>query len=588
MASEFAPARQMAFHFTASNCIGCHSCEAACSEKNGLPSHIAWRKVGYVESGTFPDYRRMNISMACNHCEDPVCLKGCPTRAYVKYDDTGAVIQDSDVCFGCQYCTWVCPYGAPVFNPEAGTVSKCNFCVDRQAVGLNPACVDACLGHALDFGAKDELAARFDGNDITLPGFPSPAITRPNVRFQFDGVHAETYTRPDSMPLSYVGAGGSDHRPVPTENSGAQEGTPPLTWAGLQSSESPLVAFTLIAQGVVGAFGAFLLTLLSPARPVLDTIGGAFLLLLCGLLGYGLFTSTMHLGRPRYFYRAMNNLRHSWVSREILFMGGFMTLLCAFTGAWFLALPFVWAVVTGAAAAVFGGLGLFCMVKIYRIPARPYWNHTHTNVAFFASALILGPLALAAAVFFGNGLSGPLSGQTTHVLTACAGLALAAGVAARLSAHRHRRDLSGFGAEAGASRILLAGSHGRAAQVREQYATVLTSLLAMSLAAALATDGPLAVGLFTLAALIAAMVHETLDRFLFYLVVIPTTMPGALFLKNSGFEALARDTGLAASPTVGVVMDGHSHDAQTPRPAPPMRPLISITSPVPKETPEAF
>ena len=45
-----------------SRCIGCHACEAACSEKNENPGHIAFRSVGYVEGGCYPDYKRMNIS----------------------------------------------------------------------------------------------------------------------------------------------------------------------------------------------------------------------------------------------------------------------------------------------------------------------------------------------------------------------------------------------------------------------------------------------------------------------------------------------------------------------------------------------
>src|SRR5690606_26303746 len=61
--------KQHGFFFTADNCIGCHACEAACSEKNENPAHIAFRSVGYVEGGSYPDYKRMNISMACNHCE---------------------------------------------------------------------------------------------------------------------------------------------------------------------------------------------------------------------------------------------------------------------------------------------------------------------------------------------------------------------------------------------------------------------------------------------------------------------------------------------------------------------------------------
>ena len=116
--------KQHAFHFTADNCIGCHACEAACSEKNDNPAHISFRSVGYVEGGSYPDYKRMNISMACNHCDDPVCLKGCPTKAYTKHSEYGAVLQDPETCFGCGYCTWVCPYNAPQLDPIKGQVSK--------------------------------------------------------------------------------------------------------------------------------------------------------------------------------------------------------------------------------------------------------------------------------------------------------------------------------------------------------------------------------------------------------------------------------------------------------------------------------
>ncbi|MCB1799124.1 MAG: aspartate carbamoyltransferase, partial [Gammaproteobacteria bacterium] len=99
--------KQHGFYFNADRCISCHACEAACSEKNDLPPHLAFRSVGYLEGGSYPAYTRLNISMACNHCDNPVCLKGCPTRAYTKFAEYGAVLQDPDICFGCGYCTWV-------------------------------------------------------------------------------------------------------------------------------------------------------------------------------------------------------------------------------------------------------------------------------------------------------------------------------------------------------------------------------------------------------------------------------------------------------------------------------------------------
>jgi len=39
--------------------------------------------------------------------------------------------------------------------------------------------------------------------------------------------------------------------------------------------------------------------------------------------------------------------------------------------------------------------------------------------------------------------------------------------------------------------------------------------------------------------------------------VIPTTMPGAFFWRNKGFEEHARKTGLAKMPQVGVLPDVH-------------------------------
>ncbi len=572
MASEFAPTKQMAFHFTASNCIGCHSCEAACSEKNGLPSHVSWRKVGYVETGTFPNYQRMNVSMACNHCEDPVCLKGCPTRAYVKYADTGAVIQDPEVCFGCQYCTWVCPYGAPAYNPETGTVSKCNFCVDRQEVGLKPACVDACLGHALDFGAKDELADTFGQAETALPGFPTPEITRPNVRFAFDGEKADCYTRADDMGLVYKAQDDNPHQPVAL----GTEKTPQFSWAGLQSSESPLAAFTLIAQGVVGAFATVVAVSASGLAPAVSGIGNGLLAVLALALGYGLFTSTMHLGRPRYFYRAMNNLRYSWVSREILFVGGFMPLLMAYTAArWLEWLPGPLLLALGTVATLFGILGIFCMVMIYRIPARPYWYHPHTFMAFFGSVLVLGPLAVAA-------VTGWVGAEAAGLVRTLAAIALTATVLGRISAQKQVRDLACGPGEGAASLHLLTGTHGAAHRARNRAAYLSMGLLTLTVAVPLPAIAS--------AALLVALAGEALERLLFYSVVIPTTMPGAFFLKNNGFEEMARDTGLAALPTTGVIADQHGHGPKAPLPdwVPVTRPQdtpLPVDTPLPPATP---
>jgi len=48
-----------------------------------------------------------------------------------------------------------------------------------------------------------------------------------------------------------------------------------------------------------------------------------------------------------------------------------------------------------------------------------------------------------------------------------------------------------------------------------------------------------------------------ISRALFYVVVIPITLPGAFFWKNQGFVEHARETGLADMPQMGVAYEGH-------------------------------
>ncbi len=103
----------------------------------------------------------------CNHCENPPCVRACPTKATFKRKD-GIVLMDFHRCIGCRFCMAACPYGSRSFNfrdprpfikvqnPKfptrmKGVVEKCNFCAERLAVGKNPACVDA-SGGALAFG----------------------------------------------------------------------------------------------------------------------------------------------------------------------------------------------------------------------------------------------------------------------------------------------------------------------------------------------------------------------------------------------------------------------------------------------------
>jgi len=554
--------KQHGFYFNADNCIACHACEAACSEKNDLPSHIAFRSVGYVEGGSWPAYQRLNISMACNHCDDPVCLKGCPTRAYTKFAEYGAVLQDPDICFGCGYCTWVCPYNAPQLDLQAGHVSKCNMCVDRLEAGLKPACAAACLAGALDFGIIETRPEHREQLEARLPGFPSPEITHPNIRFQQTRSLPRELTRPDSMPIRYERAGkqGDAYRPTVDTDRQAR------AWnlKRMSTRENPLVVFTLVSQAVIGAF----ITLFAGPRFGLETLSMsanpvATPLLLFGLIGFqtlALVLSTLHLGRPHRFYRAFNNLRYSPVSREVAGIALFYNFLGAYTLLTTLPMLFGWLPETLLAAlvrlsgwgAVLSGLAaLYFMHRIYRIAARPFWNHWQVLTAFYGSMLALGPLTVTlvyAGVQHYHGLSWQATAARLAVVM-LAGLALEA-----FGLYRHARDLRAGDGEGRASHHEQSTAFGYTYLARNAgIGLSMAVLLGLAVAAPSGLAGLLG-WLATAAVIVATAVT---GRALFYALVIPTTLPGAFFWRNQGFERHARETGLADMPQVGVLPDCH-------------------------------
>ncbi|MBU0595575.1 4Fe-4S dicluster domain-containing protein [Candidatus Bipolaricaulota bacterium] len=163
-------------------CYGCYACMMACKTANHTPPNVFWSRVLKAESGTFPNTVRQAMPVLCFHCEDPGCVKVCPTKAtYVNED--GVVVIDKDVCVGCKYCMMGCPYGARYTVPEwksyfpeglplsalekfqkkaweeksgCGVATKCDFCTDRRKEGKEPACVAACPANARIFGDLDD------------------------------------------------------------------------------------------------------------------------------------------------------------------------------------------------------------------------------------------------------------------------------------------------------------------------------------------------------------------------------------------------------------------------------------------------
>jgi len=138
-------------------CIGCHACEVHCKTKNDLP--VGPRLCRIIESeikliGGLP--RQKFVFKTCFHCEDPKCVKACPTGAMQKRSKDGIVFVEQSLCDGCKACITACPWEIPQWNKETGKVVKCDYCKDRVDQGLEPACVTKCTTKALKFVTKHQ------------------------------------------------------------------------------------------------------------------------------------------------------------------------------------------------------------------------------------------------------------------------------------------------------------------------------------------------------------------------------------------------------------------------------------------------
>lgn len=147
-----------------------NACIEVCHREHNVPtSHHPQREVKWLWTEhfrhAFPDqfhgkmadsYQHMPVLLLCNHCDNPACVKVCPTAATWKRTSDGIVMMDMHRCIGCRYCVVACPYGSRSFNwsdPDPrfittdypsrnrGVVEKCNFCAERLRVGEEPFCV---------------------------------------------------------------------------------------------------------------------------------------------------------------------------------------------------------------------------------------------------------------------------------------------------------------------------------------------------------------------------------------------------------------------------------------------------------------
>jgi len=178
---------RMKFLCDAERCIECNGCVTACKNEHEVPWGINRRRVVTVNDGQ--EGAEKSMSVACMHCSDAPCMAVCPVDCFYKTDD-GVVLHDKDLCIGCGYCFYACPFGAPQFPASnattpggestdwfgaRGKMDKCTFCAggpeengsdaefekygrNRLAEGKLPICAEMCSTKALLGGDADVLS----------------------------------------------------------------------------------------------------------------------------------------------------------------------------------------------------------------------------------------------------------------------------------------------------------------------------------------------------------------------------------------------------------------------------------------------
>ncbi|HEX8785608.1 MAG TPA: formate dehydrogenase subunit beta, partial [Telluria sp.] len=175
----------------------------------------------------------------CMHCDDPGCLKACPSPGAIVQYNNGIVDFHEENCIGCGYCITGCPFNVPRISKKDNRAYKCTLCSDRVAVGQEPACVKTCPTGAIMFGTKEAMHEQAAERIVDLKerGFQNAGLYDPAG---VGGTHVMYVLHHADQPGLYHGLPNDPH-------------ISPLVglWKGVTK---PLALFGLAAAAVAGWF----------------------------------------------------------------------------------------------------------------------------------------------------------------------------------------------------------------------------------------------------------------------------------------------------------------------------------------------
>jgi Fe-S-cluster-containing dehydrogenase component/DMSO reductase anchor subunit len=327
------------FIFDQSLCVSCKACSAACNLENNF-SFPARTIYSYNERAV-PDLAVYHLSIACNHCEAPICMTGCPAAAIERDISTNALIINKLKCLGCNYCVWNCPYDAPRYDSENRIAGKCNLCYTRVGEGYQPACSVGCPTGALQFGEIESL--RSDIMPEWLKDFGLNAALR--------------FIEPAYVEKIKIVPETDGEKNIVTGKNGKSR----IEWSLVLFSFSATIAVAIVLYRLItGTAGKYFPDLLITFLP-------------------GLF-SLFHLGKPLRAWRAITNPFNSPLSREIILYLLFISANAAFQ---LLQIPVIQIV-----AAITGLSMLVSVDAVYYYSSKSIRTYLHSGQTFLSALLI--------------------------------------------------------------------------------------------------------------------------------------------------------------------------------------------------------
>ena len=150
------------------------------------------------------DFEWLIRKQGCMHCDDPGCLKACPSPGAIVQYTNGIVDFVSENCIGCGYCVKGCPFNIPRISKTDAKAYKCTLCSDRVVVGQAPACAKACPTQAIVFGTKADMIAHANKRitDLKSRGFNNAGLYDPPG---VGGTHVMYVLHHNDKPSLYSG-----------------------------------------------------------------------------------------------------------------------------------------------------------------------------------------------------------------------------------------------------------------------------------------------------------------------------------------------------------------------------------------------